>query len=31
MWGMIDGEEVEGNGFLVRIVRAKVFVSLQHL
>lgn len=31
MWGIIDGEEVEGNGFLVGIVGAKVFVSLQHL
>jgi len=28
---MIDGEEVEGTGFLVGIVRAKVFASLQHL
>jgi len=26
--GMIDGREVERNGFLVGIVRAKVFVSL---
>ena len=31
MWGAIDGEEVEEKGFLVGIVRAKVFVSLQHL
>lgn len=31
MWGMIDGEGVEGNGFLAGIVRVKVFVSLQHL
>jgi len=30
MWGMIDGEEVEGRGFWW-IVGAKVFVSLQHL
>ena len=29
--GMIDGEEVEGTGFLIGIVRAKVFVSLQYL